>query len=73
MAEDTMSLAGPRKSDPVLTLRRVFVHSSARADAAGKARALKLERARGDLERLERGAWAHGTTPTPPLSRRAWP
>jgi len=55
VVEDTMSLAGPRKSDPVLTLRRVFVHSSARADAAGKARALKLERARGDLERLERG------------------
>jgi len=55
VVEDTMSLAGPRKSDPVLALRRVFVHSSARADAAGKARALKLERARGDLERLERG------------------
>jgi transposase len=53
--EDTMSLAGPRKSDPVLALRRVLVHSSARAEAAGKARALKLERARGDLERLERG------------------
>ena len=31
MNEDTMSMAGPRKSDPVLTLRRVFVHSSARA------------------------------------------
>ena len=31
-----MSLAGPRKSDPVLTLRRVFVHSSARADAAAQ-------------------------------------
>jgi len=55
VAEDTMSLAGPRKSDPVLTLRRIFVHSSARADAAGKARVLKLERARDDLERLERG------------------
>lgn len=55
VVEDTMSLAGPRKSDPVLALRRVFVHSSARADAAGKTRALKLERARGDLERLERG------------------
>jgi hypothetical protein len=50
-----MSVAGPRKSDPVLTLRRVFVHSSARAEAAGKARALKLDPARGDLERLERG------------------
>jgi hypothetical protein len=55
VTDDTMSLAGPRKSDPVLALRRVFVHSSARADAAGKARALKLDRARGDLERLERG------------------
>jgi Domain of unknown function (DUF4277) len=53
--EDAMSLAGPRKSDPVLALRRVFVHSSARAEAAVRARALKLERARGDLERLERG------------------
>jgi hypothetical protein len=53
--EDTMSLAGPRKSDPVLALRRVFVHSSARAEAAASARRLKLERARDDLERLERG------------------
>ena len=53
--EDTMSLAGPRKSDPVLALRRVLVHSPARAAAAGKARALRLERARDDLERLERG------------------
>ena len=31
VTEDTMSVAGARKSDPVLTLRRVFVHSSARA------------------------------------------
>ena len=31
VAEDTISLAGPRKSDPVLTLRRVLVHSLARA------------------------------------------
>jgi transposase len=53
--EDTMSLAGPRKSDPVLALRRVFVHSSARADAALSARAKKLDRAREDLQRLERG------------------
>jgi transposase len=55
VTEDTMSLAGPRKSDPVLALRRVFVHSSARAQAAASARKLKLERARGDLERLDRG------------------
>ncbi|HEU5418874.1 MAG TPA: IS1634 family transposase [Streptosporangiaceae bacterium] len=53
--EDAMSLAGPRKSDPVLALRRIFVHSSAREQAAVTARAKKLDRAREDLQRLERG------------------
>ncbi len=54
--EDTMSLAGPRKKkDPVLPVRRVFVHSTARAHAAATARAKKLDRATGDLERLGRG------------------
>jgi transposase len=55
VAEDTMDLAGPRKGDPVLALRRVFVHSFARAQAAATARAKKLERARDDLQRLQRG------------------
>jgi len=53
--EDTMTLAGPRKADPTLTLRRVFAWSSARAQAAAKARADKLARASGDLQRLTRG------------------
>jgi transposase len=53
--EDTMTLAGPRKKDPVLSLRRVFVHSSARAQAAAAARAKKLDRAADDLARLTRG------------------
>jgi hypothetical protein len=53
--EDTMVLTGPRKKDPVLTLRRVFVHSSARAGAAATARAKKIDRATGDLDRLTRG------------------
>ncbi|WP_031157854.1 hypothetical protein [Streptosporangium roseum] len=53
--EDAVTLAGLRKKDPVLTLRRIFVHSSARAQAAATARAKKLERARDDLARLERG------------------
>ncbi|MFD0889746.1 hypothetical protein ACFQ08_34845, partial [Streptosporangium algeriense] len=30
--EDTMTPAGPRKKGPALTLRRIFVYSSARAD-----------------------------------------
>jgi Domain of unknown function (DUF4277) len=53
--EDTMTLTGPRKSDPAVTVRRVFVHSSARAAAAATNRARKLDRARDDLGRLERG------------------
>ena len=55
VAEDTMTITGPRKKDPAYTLRRVFVHSSANADAAGRARARKLEQAAEDLDRLTRG------------------
>ena len=36
--EDTMALSDPKKKRPALTLRRVFVHSSARAQAAVTAR-----------------------------------
>jgi len=53
--EDTMTLTGPRKRDPGYTVRRVFVFSSARAEAAGHARAKKLDRASGDLGRVVRG------------------
>jgi len=53
--EDATLLKGPRRADPVVALRRIFVHSSARAGAASAARAKKLARARDDLERLERG------------------
>ena len=55
VCEDTMVLTGKKKSEPDLCLRRVFVWSSTRAGAATHARAKKLERARGDLERLGRG------------------
>jgi transposase len=55
VSEDTMVIKGKKKSEPDLHLRRVFVWSSARAGAAAKARAKKLARARGDLERLGRG------------------
>jgi hypothetical protein len=57
--EDTMTLAGPRKRDPLLRVRRVFVHSSARAQAAATARARKLGRARQELDRLVRGLGSH--------------
>jgi transposase len=52
--EATSTLRGPRTNDPALTARTVFVHSSARANAAATARAKKLERARDDLARLRR-------------------
>ncbi len=55
VVEDTMSITGERKADPVLTVRRVFVWSSARAEAAAHARDKKLDRARDDLDRLGRG------------------
>ena len=44
-----------RKRDPAITMRRIFVHSSARATAAAASRAKKLARARDDLDRLTRG------------------
>jgi transposase len=55
VTEDTMTLTGKRKRGPALTLRRVFVHSTARAHAAATARAKKLNRATDDLGRLQRG------------------
>jgi transposase len=54
--EDTWTMPPPTKlKHPGLELRRVFVWSSADADAATKARAKKLERAREDLDALSRG------------------
>ncbi len=55
VTDDTLVISGPRKSDPRLHLRKVFVWSSARAAAARVARDKKLARAQGDLERLVRG------------------
>jgi transposase len=56
VCEDTMDLTGPRKKDPVLTLRRILVHSTANATAQAKARALRLAQARTDLDTLTRTA-----------------
>ncbi|WP_123604387.1 IS1634 family transposase [Micromonospora sp. Llam0] len=54
--EDTMDLTGPRKKDPVHTLRRILVHSTANATAQAKARALRLAQARTELDTLTRTA-----------------
>lgn len=50
--EDAHLLAGPRKSDPAHTLRRILVHSSGNAEGQGAARAKKLARARKELDKL---------------------
>src|SRR5205814_4268828 len=56
VGEDTMTLPGPRRRDPVHTLRRILVYSTANATAQAKARALKLAKARTDLDTLTRTA-----------------
>jgi transposase len=44
-----------RKKDPPIQLRRIFVHSTARAHGAAASRDKKLARAQDDLDRLTRG------------------
>lgn len=53
--EDTMVIAGARRSDPVVDLRRVFVWSSGNATAAVTNRARKLDRASTELTRVQAG------------------
>ncbi|MGH9280342.1 MAG: IS1634 family transposase [Acidimicrobiales bacterium] len=53
--EDTMAIAGPRKADAALQLRRVFVWSSGNAQAAVTNRARKCARAADDLDRVTNG------------------
>lgn len=55
VAEDTMVLTGPRKADPAVACRRVFVWSAGNAEAAETNRARKLARATDELERVTRG------------------
>jgi hypothetical protein len=54
--DDGMDIRGPRKSDPVAHLRRILVYSSANAAGQAKARALKLAKAAGELDKLVRTA-----------------
>ncbi|MGH3286886.1 MAG: IS1634 family transposase, partial [Streptosporangiaceae bacterium] len=57
VAEDGgMDLRGPRKSDPVVHLRRILVYSSANAAGQAKARAAKLAKAAAELDKLVRTA-----------------
>jgi hypothetical protein len=53
--EDTMVIAGPRRPDPDLDMRRVFVFSSGNATAALTNRARELARATEELGRAQAG------------------
>ena len=56
VGEDTWAMHPPKNlKNPPIELRRVFVWSSADADAAALSRANKLDRARTDLDSLTRG------------------
>jgi hypothetical protein len=57
--EGVTVLRGPRKKDPPVTVRTVFIWSSANDQAAKAARALKLGRAREALDTLTRAAGSH--------------
>jgi transposase len=51
-----MDLRGPRKTDPVVHLRRILVYSSANAAGQATARAAKLAKAATELDKLARTA-----------------
>jgi len=57
--EGVTVLRGPRKKDPPVTVRTVFIWSSANDHAAKAARTLKLGRAREALDTLTRAAGSH--------------
>jgi transposase len=54
--DEGMDIRGPRKSDPVVHLRRILVYSSANAAGQARARALKLGKAAAELDKLTRTA-----------------
>jgi len=54
--EDACRIAGPRKSDPPVIVRRILVHSSGNAKGQAQARATRLGKAREELEKVAAGA-----------------
>jgi transposase len=56
VAEDTVTLAGPRKKDKPVMLRRVLVHSTGNAAGQRQARDKRLAKAAAELDKLAAGA-----------------
>ncbi|MFB7637173.1 IS1634 family transposase [Streptomyces sp. NPDC056149] len=69
--EDTMTLAGRRKSDPALPVRRVLVHSTANAVAQQAARTRRLAKAAEDLDTLARTAGTRHRPTIEAVAKRA--
>ncbi|MGW3957381.1 IS1634 family transposase [Streptomyces sp. NPDC004752] len=61
--EDVHTLTGPRKRDPVLTVRRILVHSTGNARGQQAARAKRLAKAQEELDKLAgaAGGWHYRT------------
>jgi transposase len=72
VVEGGVTLKAKRKAEQDLAVRCVFVWSSARAQAAATSRAKKLDRARDDLQRVQRGlGGVHYRTPAKVTERVA--
>ena len=65
VVEGGITLKAKRKPEADLSVRCVFVWSSARAQAAAASRAKKLDRAREELQRVQRGLGGPPTAPRP--------
>ncbi|GAA2212101.1 IS1634 family transposase [Nonomuraea monospora] len=73
--EDVMVLTAPKKTNKTcgapITVRRILVHSTAHAQGQAAARALKLAKARDELDRLVRTAGSRYHPAAADVSRRA--
>ncbi len=56
VAEDTVTIGGPRKKDTPVTLRRVLVHCTGNAAGQHQARTKRLAKATAELDKLAAGA-----------------
>jgi transposase len=69
--EDTVTLAGPRKKDTPVTLRRVLVHSTGNAAGQRQAREKRLAKATAELDKLAAGAGGRYYNTAEKISARA--
>jgi hypothetical protein len=68
---DTVTLAGPRKKDTPVTLRRALVHSTGNAAGQQQARDKRLAKAAAELDKLAAGAGGRYYNTSEKISARA--